>query len=248
MSNLIEKSRTTYKGNSFIQKLADRIELLEQVEKNLTELHNMALAEIERLKTELLCAKEDIKKWMGLVQAHEKLAALKAQSASEPSRYEALREAQKALIECNSFAAIKAGVFIDAVLNATPQPAQSEPVAYLDVGTGVDRLTTLKTLPEGRYYFYATPQPAQSQPVKNRFTGHAVGCRCLSCMAPQPSAEDAKDAARYRWLRDEHYCVNPVAAVVWKLNQDRKSSRWVHTVDGNSLDAAIDQAMQKGGA
>ena len=52
-----------------------------------------------------------------------------------------------------------------------------------------------------------------------------------------------KDAARYRWLRDEHYIINPLAAVVWKKNDDRDESEWVNTVDGYSLDCHIDAAM-----
>lgn len=54
-----------------------------------------------------------------------------------------------------------------------------------------------------------------------------------------------RDAARYRFLRDEAYLVNPVVAVVWKRNDDRDESEWVNTVDGYSLDCHIDAAMEK---
>ena len=53
-----------------------------------------------------------------------------------------------------------------------------------------------------------------------------------------------QDAARYQWLRDEHYLINPVAAVVWKKNDDREECEWVNTVDGYSLDCHIDAAMK----
>ena len=60
-----------------------------------------------------------------------------------------------------------------------------------------------------------------------------------------PDQEVIRDAERYRWLRDEHYLVNPVAAVVWKRNDDRNECEWVNTVDGYSLDCHIDQAMKE---
>ena len=56
------------------------------------------------------------------------------------------------------------------------------------------------------------------------------------------AAEYKKDAERYRWLRAEHYEINPVAAVVWKKGFDRSSSDWVNTIDGKWLDADIDRA------
>ena len=52
-----------------------------------------------------------------------------------------------------------------------------------------------------------------------------------------------KDAERYRWLRSEHAINDPMAAVVWKRNYDRKESEWVNTSDVHSLDRAIDAAI-----
>ena len=60
---------------------------------------------------------------------------------------------------------------------------------------------------------------------------------------PIPADDVVRDAARYRFLRDEAYLVNPVVAVVWKKNDDREESEWVNTVDGYSLDYHIDKAM-----
>ena len=37
------------------------------------------------------------------------------------------------------------------------------------------------------------------------------------------AAQYEQDARRYRWLRAEHYEINPVAAVVWKKGFDRVS-------------------------
>jgi hypothetical protein len=54
---------------------------------------------------------------------------------------------------------------------------------------------------------------------------------------------DARDAARYRWLRSEHEVQNPLAAVCWKRNADRTESDWVNTVNAEFLDRAIDAAM-----
>lgn len=60
-----------------------------------------------------------------------------------------------------------------------------------------------------------------------------------------PPDDVVRDAARYRFLRDEAYLVNPVVAVVWKRNDDREESEWVNTVDGYSLDCHIDAAMKE---
>lgn len=60
---------------------------------------------------------------------------------------------------------------------------------------------------------------------------------------PIQADDVVRDAARYRFLRDEAYLVNPVVAVVWKKNDDREESEWVNTVDGYSLDYHIDKAM-----
>jgi hypothetical protein len=59
----------------------------------------------------------------------------------------------------------------------------------------------------------------------------------------QQNAELRKDAERYRWLKQEHFVINPVGQVVWKRNSERKSSDWVNLVDGNDLDNHIDAAI-----
>jgi len=61
--------------------------------------------------------------------------------------------------------------------------------------------------------------------------------------SPLAMSADAKDAARYRWLRGEHEAISPLAAVVWKRNQKREGSEWVNTVGPQSLDVSIDIAM-----
>ena len=73
----------------------------------------------------------------------------------------------------------------------------------------------------------------------------AVALRELS-FARALLADDARDAARYRWLRNEHFPTAnnpPLAQVVWKFLQDRHCGRWVNIIDGNDLDFAIDEAM-----
>ncbi len=68
---------------------------------------------------------------------------------------------------------------------------------------------------------------------------------CVPRAATQPSAEVERDAARYRWLREQTWdaselcCVKrPYVAV--KLGHECPSH--------GRLDAAIDEAMKKGGA
>jgi hypothetical protein len=48
------------------------------------------------------------------------------------------------------------------------------------------------------------------------------------------------DAARYLWLRAEHALQYPVAAVVWKRDNNRTGNEWVNSCGPESLDAAID--------
>jgi hypothetical protein len=56
--------------------------------------------------------------------------------------------------------------------------------------------------------------------------------------------EASTDAARYRWLREEHNVLFlPVAHVIWKRNGDRLSSEWVNTGGGDDLDQHIDAAI-----
>lgn len=58
-------------------------------------------------------------------------------------------------------------------------------------------------------------------------------------------AEAERDAARYRWLRNETAIADrPLASVVWKRKMDRGSSEWVNTASPESLDAAIDAALE----
>lgn len=64
-----------------------------------------------------------------------------------------------------------------------------------------------------------------------------------------PTPDDVRDAARYRWLRKEHFQTAdnpPLAQVVWKLGGNRHGGEWANLIDGNDLDAAIDRARQSG--
>lgn len=57
-----------------------------------------------------------------------------------------------------------------------------------------------------------------------------------------------KDASRYQWLRSEHFPTAdkpPLALVMWKCRDDRRSSEWVNMIDGNDLDDQIDQAIEE---
>ncbi|WP_186177768.1 hypothetical protein [Burkholderia gladioli] len=60
-------------------------------------------------------------------------------------------------------------------------------------------------------------------------------------------SEDARDAARYRWLRSEHFptAANPpLAQVVWKASDNRHTSIWANIIDGDDLDRSIDAARK----
>jgi hypothetical protein len=61
--------------------------------------------------------------------------------------------------------------------------------------------------------------------------------------ARAPADSVLEDAARYRWLRQEHERVDPVCHLTWKRNLQRDSSEWVNTV---VLDTAIDAARKQG--
>jgi hypothetical protein len=52
-----------------------------------------------------------------------------------------------------------------------------------------------------------------------------------------------KDAARYRWLRQEHERFDPICHLTWKAGGNRNSSEWVNTA---VLDSSIDAALTKG--
>jgi hypothetical protein len=59
-------------------------------------------------------------------------------------------------------------------------------------------------------------------------------------------ADAEKDAARYQWLRGEHFPTAfkpPVAQVIWKRGSVRHSHEWANLIDGNDLDNAIDAAI-----
>jgi hypothetical protein len=73
----------------------------------------------------------------------------------------------------------------------------------------------------------------------------AIGTKLYT--APQPSAEVEKDAARYRWLREQHDVDLPIGRVVWKKGSLQTSSCWCDLIDGFDLDAHIDAAMQAKG-
>lgn len=94
-------------------------------------------------------------------------------------------------------------------------------------------------------------------------TGHCWRCKAddtLNGMAAdrrvsKPSApniehasEVERDAARYRWLHNEHMRFDPICHLSWKRNWDRNSSYWVNTDDlDKSIDAAIGAARTEGG-
>jgi hypothetical protein len=64
--------------------------------------------------------------------------------------------------------------------------------------------------------------------------------------AQTSTTDDARDAERYRWLRKEHFPTAdnpPLAQVVWKSSDNRRSSKWVNLINGNDLDSAIDAAL-----
>lgn len=91
-------------------------------------------------------------------------------------------------------------------------------------------------------------------------TGHCWRCKAddtLNGMAAdrrvsKPSApnieqasEVERDAARYRWLHNEHMRFDPICHLSWKRNWDRNSSYWVNTDDlDKSIDAAIGAARE----
>ena len=51
-------------------------------------------------------------------------------------------------------------------------------------------------------------------------------------------AEAERDAARYRWLRDDMARIDPVLSVVAKVHHDRRGSEWCNVHD---LDATVDR-------
>jgi hypothetical protein len=63
---------------------------------------------------------------------------------------------------------------------------------------------------------------------------------------PEPTGKNSLqvDAERYRWLRGEVQGPHtPLAQVVWKRNNIRKSGDWTNLSDGQTLDEAIDAAL-----
>ncbi|WP_369072866.1 hypothetical protein [Burkholderia gladioli] len=77
---------------------------------------------------------------------------------------------------------------------------------------------------------------------------HARALLFVLASAPAISeSEDARDAARYRWLRSEHFptAANPpLAQVVWKASDNRHTSIWANIIDGDDLDRSIDAARK----
>ena len=57
------------------------------------------------------------------------------------------------------------------------------------------------------------------------------------------SAQDSKDAERYRWLRNEHNRFDPVARCRWKFMSNRSSGSWVNLMNGDDLDTHVDAAI-----
>jgi hypothetical protein len=106
--------------------------LLEQVETNLAELHNVALAEIERLKDIARCYEElrSIIDGGSESMTHEDaVRALKAQPAqSEPVAYVLTTTSGKRYLEWAGSIDAR-DLNVASPLYAAPQPAQSEPVA-----------------------------------------------------------------------------------------------------------------------
>lgn len=78
-------------------------------------------------------------------------------------------------------------------------------------------------------------------------TAKELGCKVEPLyLAPPAQSESEMDAARYRWLRDEHNVDLPVGRISWKKDSVRNSGEWVNLIDGNDLDKHIDAAMQEG--
>ena len=72
--------------------------------------------------------------------------------------------------------------------------------------------------------------------------GMAADRRVSKPSAPniEQASEVERDAARYRWLHNEHMRFDPLCHLSWKRNWDRNSSYWVNTDDlDKSIDAAI---------
>jgi hypothetical protein len=56
------------------------------------------------------------------------------------------------------------------------------------------------------------------------------------------SSDDARDAARWRWLVKQHNTSDlPIAQVVWKRGSDPQGE-WVNLIDGHDLIAHVDHA------
>lgn len=99
------------------------------------------------------------------------------------------------------------------------------------------------------------PAPGVDSPLARRFGGcpscGRSDCVAMSCTradpadllhiaARAPADSVLEDAARYRWLRQEHERVDPVCHLTWKRNLQRDSAEWANTA---VLDTAIDAAM-----
>jgi len=97
---------------------------------------------------------------------------------------------------------------------------------------------------------YATPSGDGDGEGDDDGVGLELACvDVVQALASNPTTtitDDARDAARYRWLRKEHFPTAdnpPLAQVVWKAFDNRHSSDWANMIDGDDLDRAIDAAL-----
>jgi hypothetical protein len=109
---------------------------------------------------------------------------------------------------------------------------KQEPVAWIDA-------QTLRG--------FVNPQNCNKEQRVSIRRADAVHCSDVPLFT-HPTPDDASDAARYRWLRNEHFPTSdnpPLAQVAWKCGSNRRGSEWANLIDGNDLDAAIDAAMKE---
>jgi hypothetical protein len=89
---------------------------------------------------------------------------------------------------------------------------------------------------DGQRTEWARKQAQQQEPVKSKETLDDTFRRLHDEYERRFPRQDAKDAARYRWLRDAHPATERVIAVQWNdLTQNMRHE---------TLDAAIDAAME----
>lgn len=137
---------------------------------------------------------------------------------------------------------------------AAPQQEAQEPVAWYVTGCG-RLLDEDEAKAEARHIggtaraipLYTAPQEdsvQDLQPVHDAVTIDLLNERVAHLERKLKEADSVlEDAARYRWLRQEHKRVDPVCHLTWKRNLQRDSSEWVNTA---VLDTAIDNARKQG--